>query len=185
MTPNPNCTIEKFTATISARHYIEHFRRADFFLQFCRQCPNFARRHGCPPLDHDPLNVIGRYNSVRIIGVKVTPTYKLLPLSQVNELLQPVTLRLNEELLAAEEQLHGHAYGFVGSCPYCGDEPCARLQDKPCRHPDKVRPSLEAIGFDIQKTASDLLGIEIKWGIDGFAPQYLTLVCGLFYNNHD
>lgn len=71
---------------------------------------------------------------------------------------------------------------FVGNyCPYCGEVPCARIEGGPCRHPDKVRPSLEAIGFDIGKTAKDLLGLEIKWSRGGFIPEYLTLVCGIFY----
>ena len=52
----------------------------------------------------------------------------------------------------------------------------------PAAATSKVRPSLEAIGFDISKTAKDLLGLEIKWSQDGFIPEYLTLVCGIFYN---
>jgi methionyl-tRNA synthetase len=69
----------------------------------------------------------------------------------------------------------------VGTCPYCGGAPCARIEGKPCRHPSKVRPSLEAFGFDMGKTAQDLLGLEIKWSHDEFLPEYLTLICGIFY----
>ena len=67
------------------------------------------------------------------------------------------------------------------SCPYCNNEPCARIEGKSCRHPDKVRPSLEAFGFDVGKTAKDLLGVELKWSQDGLIPEYLTLVYGIFY----
>ena len=35
--------------------------------------------------------------------------------------------------------------------------------------------------FDISKTAKDLLGLEIKWSQEGLIPEYLTLVCGIFY----
>ena len=72
-------------------------------------------------------------------------------------------------------------YGRRYGCPYCGGAACARIDGKPCKHPDKVCPSLEAIGFDISKTAKDLLGLEIKWSQDGLIPEYLTLVCGIFY----
>ncbi|MBQ4231187.1 MAG: DUF2284 domain-containing protein, partial [Salinivirgaceae bacterium] len=68
-----------------------------------------------------------------------------------------------------------------GKCLYCGDKPCARIDGKPCRHPDKVRPSLEAYGFDIVRTASELLGVDIKWSDGKHVPDYLTLVCGVFY----
>lgn len=52
----------------------------------------------------------------------------------------------------------------------------------PCRHPEKVRPSLEAFGFDISRTLSELFGIRLLWGKDGVIPEYLTLVCGFFHN---
>jgi hypothetical protein len=40
---------------------------------------------------------------------------------------------------------------------------------------------LEAIGFDISMTAKDILGLEIKWSQGNLIPEYLTLVCGIFY----
>ena len=174
-------TVERYTAEIDVKAYIENFRRADYFIQLCRQCGNYGRRYGCPPFDDDPIDAIRDYGRVRIIGVKIMPCDRSLPLEAANDLMKPVIRELNEELLETEKSLGGKSYGFVGSCPYCGDTPCARTVGKPCRHPDKVRPSLEAIGFDISKTAKELLGLDIKWSHDGMMPGYLTLVCGLFY----
>ena len=177
-------TVERYTAEIDAKAYIEDFRRADYFIKLCQQCGNYARRYGCPPFDDDPLTAIEGYDRVRIMGVKITPKDKSLPIEAANDLMQPVISEMNEELLETEKSLGGMCYGFVGSCPYCGGASCARIDGKPCRHPDKVRPSLEAIGFDIGKTAKDLLGIDIKWSQNGFIPEYLTLVCGIFYKKH-
>ena len=70
----------------------------------------------------------------------------------------------------------------IGSCLYCPEGTCTRPEAKPCRHPELVRPSLEACGFDIARTTSELFGIELKWGTDGSLPEYLTLVCGFFHN---
>ena len=181
MSLNLTYTTQRFSAEKDAATYIADFRRADYFLQFCRECGNYGRRYGCPPFDYDPLSVIAPYQKVRIIGVKIVPNDGNLPLSVANTLMLPVIRELNEELLALEKSLGGMAFGFAGSCPYCGEIPCARIDEKPCRHPDKVRPSLEAFGFDMSKTASDLLGLEIKWSHDGRIPEYLTLVCGVFY----
>lgn len=180
MTLDLTYTTERYTADIAARTYIEQFRKADYFVQFCQQCRNFGRRHGCPPFDYDPLDVIAGYQTVRVIGVKIVPRDTRLPLSAVNQLLEPVTSQLNDELIEMEKSTGGLAFGFVGSCPYCHGEPCSRIDGKPCRHPDKVRPSLEAFGFDMVKTSSELLGLEMKWSKDGLIPEYLTLVCGLF-----
>ena len=181
LTTDLACTVERFEADIDTRSYIDNYRRADYFMQFCRECRNYGRRYGCPPFDFDPLTVIGRYDSVRIIGVKITPRNKQLPLSRANDLMEPVIAGLNKELLEIEKSLGGYCCGFVGSCPYCGGMTCARIEGKPCRHPDKVRPSLEAFGFDMGKTAQQLLGLDIKWSKGDTIPEYLTLVCGIFY----
>ena len=178
---NKTYKIEKYEAEIEAKAYIEGFRRAEYFIQFCQQCRNYGHRYGCPPFEGDPLTLIEGYDRVRLLGVKITPEDKTLPLEAAGDLMAPVISELNEELLALEQELGGYAFGFVGTCPYCGGVPCARIEGKPCRHPEKVRPSLEAIGFDISQTAKDLLGLDIKWSHDGRIPEYLTLVCGIFY----
>lgn len=174
-------TTERYTAELDAKTYIERFRRADYFLKLCQQCGNYGRRYGCPPFDHDPLTVLQRYDRVKIIGVKITPYDKTLPLSAAGDMMRPVTTALNEELLEKEQSSDGMCFGFAGSCLYCGVAQCARKEGKPCRHPDKVRPSLEAYGFDVSLTAKELLGIEIKWSEQGLLPEYLTLVGGVFY----
>ena len=181
MKENMAYTVERYTTEIDAKVYIERFRKADYFIRLCQQCGNYGRRYGCPPFDDDPLAAIGGYDKVRIMGLKITPKDKSLPLEAANDLMSPVISELNEELLETEKSLGGMCYGFVGTCPYCGGATCARIDGKPCKHPDKVRPSLEAIGFDISKTAKDLLGLDIKWSHDGMMPDYLTLVCGVFF----
>ena len=174
-------TTEKFFADIDAKNYINEFRRTDYFIEFCQQCKNYGRRYGCPPFDDETLSIVEGYEKVRIMGVKIIPNNKQLPLSAANDLMEPVITEMNEELLELEKSLGGYAFGFVGTCPYCSGAPCARISGEPCRHPDKVRPSLEAFGFDMSKTAKDLLGLEIKWSQGELIPEYLTLVCGVFY----
>ena len=145
-------SVERLEAEVAVQDYVAGFRDVARFEQCCQQCPNYGHRHGCPPFDYDTTASIMRYSRVRLLGAKVTP----------------------------QGELDGMACGFVGKCPYCS-EPCARIDGKPCRHPDKVRPSLEALGFDVSKTASQLLGVEMQWGRDGMMPDYLVLVCAVFY----
>lgn len=167
-------------AETDVRSYLTNFRDADKFLGFCRQCRNYGLRYGCPPLDYDVPEKLARYSRIRITGVKIIPQEKGIPLSAADALMAPVVLQMNRELLEQEKQLQGYACGFVGTCPYC-DTPCARRDGQPCRHPDLVRPSLEALGFDVSKTAELLLGEKILWSHDNLLPDYLLLVCGLFF----
>ena len=174
---------ETRTAETSVAHYLAEFRDTERFLALCRQCGNFGRRYGCPPFDDAELLRVSRFRMVRLLGVKIVPDEAGLPLSAADALMAPVVLDMNRELLQLERELDGMACGFVAACPYCGGAPCARIQGLPCRHPELVRPSLEALGFDVAKTAESLLDWKILWGRDGHLPEYLILVCGVFFGS--
>jgi predicted metal-binding protein len=107
-------TTEKFFADIDAKNYINEFRRTDYFIEFCQQCKNYSRRYGCPPFDDKTLSIVEGYEKVRIMGVKIIPNNKQLPLSAANDLMKPVITEMNEELLELEKSLGGYAFGFVG-----------------------------------------------------------------------
>lgn len=177
-----NYDVQEVVVVVDRDRYVREFRDVPTFEACCKQCPNYGNRWGCPPFDHDTLQDLLPYEKVKIIGVKITPHDEKLPLSQAQSLMRPEIERVNKRLLEMEREKGGLAFGFVGDCPYCNGAPCARLHGEPCRHPQVVRPSLEAFGFDIGKTTRELLGIEIQWSRDKRMPKFLTLVCGLFYN---
>ena len=174
---------EKKVVVVDRDRYVEEFRDVATFEACCRQCPNYGKRWGCPPFDHDTLQDLLPYNKVMIIGVKLTPHDAKMPLERVHDLMRPELERLNRRLLELEREKQGFALGFVGKCERCGDAPCARLEGNLCRHPDVVRPSLEAYGFNVSETASQLLGIDMVWSKGKNVPRYLTLVCALFFND--
>jgi len=121
----------------------------------------------------------GMYERVRIIGLKITPDANCKCTSA--EILQQKRMKLEQKLLALEQTLHGRAAGLSGKCPYCSNKECARIAGMPCRHPDLARPSLEALGFNVEKIASDYLKTKILWEHDGVRPEYLLLVGAVFY----
>jgi len=52
-----------------------------------------------------------------------------------------------------------HLWGLIGgNCELC--RTCTAVEDKPCRHPEKARTSLEAIGVDV-------VGLLERLGLDG------------------
>ena len=176
---------EQVVAVVARDRYVREFRDVTTFEECCRACPNYGNRWGCPPFDHDTLQDLLPYEKVMIIGVKITPHESRMPMELVYDLMRPELERLNSRLLELEHEKDGFAFGFVGKCERCGNAPCARKQGKPCRHPDVVRPSLEAYGFNVSETASQLLGIDMVWSRDKNIPRYLTLVCGLFFNGEN
>lgn len=182
MSLNRNYSAEDFTATLPAADYIACFRDAERFLGCCRACPNFGCSWGCPPFDYDVAELLGGYRSVLLIATKITPSTSGLPLSASQALIRPERLRLETRLRELERRYHGRACAYIGQCLYCPEGSCTRPEGLPCRHPELVRPSLEAYGFDIGRTLDELFGIELKWGGKGLMPEYLTLVCGFFHS---
>lgn len=175
-------TFEDFTVSISTDEYIRRFRDADRFIECCRKCPNYNRNWACPPFSHDPEQQLRSYRNLLLIATKITPYRSDVPFTESRRLIHPERKRLEHRLLEMERLYDGRAFAYVGSCLYCPEGACTRPLGLPCRHPELVRPSLEAYGFDISRTTSELFGIELLWGKNGLLPEYLTLVCGFFHN---
>lgn len=175
-------TAQDFTVEIDAADYIERFRDAERIAGYCRQCGNYGRSWACPPFDSPVLDELRKYNRVLLIATRITPSQTGIPISRAPEFFFAERQRLEKKLLEMEKELGGRAYTFAGSCLYCPEGTCTRTEGKPCRHPELVRPSLEAVGFDLGKTLSELFGMQLLWSSDGTIPAYLTLICGFFYN---
>ena len=112
------------------------------------------------------------------MATKIIPDRNDIPVEMTQE-----RVRIEKELLEMERKYGGRGFAYVGKCLYCSGSECTRKRNRPCLHPDKVRPSLEAFGFDIGRTLSELFGIRLLWGKDGILPEYLMLVSGLFHNS--
>lgn len=167
--------------TITSEEYIRRFRDAGACMAACRKCPRFGRSWSCPPFDYDPLSLMKRFDSVRLIAVEIqVPAGTAV--AEAENLLRPYKLKLEKELLRLERDFDGLACTTVGRCPHCDEDVCRRLTGHPCRHPELVRPSLEAYGFDVCRTMTELFGIDLSWGQDGMLPDRLYLTGSVFYN---
>lgn len=178
-------TVEDTTTTLPAGEYVARFRDAERIGGYCRTCPEYGRSWGCPPLGFDVEACLEGYASALLVATRITPSESGIPLSEAQRLILPERRRLEGRLLEMERLYGGRSFAYVGTCLHCPEGTCTRPDGKPCRHPELVRPSLEACGFDLARTTSELFGIELKWGRNGLLPDYLTLVCGFFHNAAD
>ena len=93
-------------------------------------------------------------------------------------MLSQVKADLEEELFEMEKQFPGSRLLSGGSCYKCA-EGCTRPAGEPCRHPEMMRYSIEALGGDVEKIAKDLLHSPLIWCGAGEFPPYYMLVGGL------
>lgn len=173
-------SVEESYEVISIADYLNDFRNVDYFLNLCRQCPNYGRSWACPPFEKDYTEILESFENIAIFLCKIAPVRKNTPLSQVGEYFIPVREKIEKMLLDLEKINDGLSFSFAGKCLYCKEE-CARCHGKSCVHPSLVRPSLEAVGFDMSLTAKNLFNTEILWGKDGNIPEYLTFISGFCY----
>lgn len=167
-------------ADVDLAWYCHEFRDVPRFLDMCRQCPNYGRLWSCPPLVPAASDVFSRYGRMRLFAVRVDVGTGV-PAGDASRITLPVRLACESMLVRLEKELGGTAFSYVGDCVHCPGLPCARTQGLPCRHPKKVRPSLEAHGFDLGRTADRIFGRTMLWGKDGILPEHLLIVTGVAY----
>ena len=179
-------TTETKTVTVSTPEFIAKYRDIAKFEGYCHQCPNYNRCYSCPPHGFDVASYLDGYAHGVIIGTKIILDPQLLqkPLSAaerdrfIEDLTHDYRRLLDATILALEQSIDGARGCFAGPCQFCTE--CAKVAGEPCRFPQKRRPSLESIGFDLAATSKELLGIELQWSRDAL-PPYFTLISALFY----
>lgn len=188
-----------YITQIPTSEYIAKYRDVDKFIEFCKVCPNYNRVWSCPPFERESLEglpVCGIYDRDKfsiatIIGVKIDideqtrfrPTNIEERNALTRDILFGVRKEIDEMLLPLEQQIQPSLLYYAGSCRLCAPNDCRRVDNEPCCYPDKMRSTLEADGFDIGRTTSELLGIELKWCEGCELPPYYTLVYGLLSNH--
>lgn len=184
--------IEHKIVKLQVSDYIDNYRDAARFIEYCKDCTNYNKVWACPPYSFETLNIIKDFKYIHIIGSQVfidektryTPTNAKEQKDISYQIMEKARKKIDWRLLELEQQYAGSLCFFAGSCFLCPKELCTRLVNNPCIYPTKMRSSLEAYGFDISKTTSELLGIELEWSKNLVLPRYFTLVSALF-SDHD
>ena len=174
-------------AVIPFSEYVRDYREKERFMGYCKQCGQYGKRWSCPPYDFDVDGYIAGYQQVLIIGTKVTfdETYRhsfttAKARNEASNAAMETVIRMMDKRHQLLEARYPGSLSFTGAkCFLCEPVPCARLTNEPCRHPQQMRHSLESVGFDIGKTANELLGVELKWATGVELPEYLVLVTAL------
>lgn len=169
---------------ITMEEYSRDYRDTEKFISFCKACENYNSCWACPPFDFNTNEVLSKFKNAYIIGTKITPLEKQIENFDYKTLLANVRKSLDEKLLQLEQKYPDSMAFFAGTCSSCPENKCTRKTDRPCVQTDKMRYSLESFGFDMEKTSSKLLNIELKWTKKGEALEYFTLLSG-FLTNHN
>ena len=151
------------------------------FLGYCQDCPNFGKYWSCPPFDFDPAELWGKYDQLLLCVCKVTFTRdRLFPLERrafEERELPKIKDAMARELLTLEAERPGSLALFPGRCDRC--PLCAREAGQPCRFPERMRYSIEALGGDCGGALERYFGETLQWAQGHRLPEQLLFLGGL------
>ena len=174
--PDFTYTVERAETVVPVGEYLAHCVDVPKFLECCKQCPNYGGRWSCPPFGFDPMELWRKHQNLRLYARFLVPGDNRDGAALIAALGREKE-QFVDELLGFERQNPGSVALACGSCKIC--ESCTRPTGQACRHPDRVRPSIESLGGDVGETAQRYFGRPLLWVRDGVAPDYLMLVGGL------
>ena len=183
MKDNTAYTVQDRWVKMPMTEYINGYRDFGRVQGYCRECGRYGNCWACPPYDFDETALPGKYTTISLLATVITPSEGVtLTPETADRIIRRERQRLDRMLVKMECDASVPAQTarafFAGTCLLCPPEHCSRRESLPCRHPESIRPSLEALGFDIARTAADIFHTPLQWGRNGQPPEYLTLISG-------
>ena len=169
--------ISEMSVEADAAEFVERFVHIEKFLPACQQCPNYNTRWTCPPFGFDPMTIWRGYTGLQLYARILHADMPGQPLDDALDALKREKRLYREKLSQWERAVPGSQMLLAGTCDQC--EVCEKSQGRPCRHPECLRYSIEALGGDVEGCLQHYFHIPVLWGHDGLAPEYLVLVGGL------
>ncbi len=172
---------ETLTRTVPLSDILRDLLDVPRFLGYCQDCPHYGQFWSCPPFDFDPMTLWERYEGLLLLVRRVTfAKDRLFPgerrAFEENE-LPKIKGAMARELLAMEADRPGSLALFPGRCDWC--PVCARVESKPCRMPDRMRRSIEALGGDCGGIMERFFGQKLQWASGNRLPEQMILLGGL------
>lgn len=147
-------------------------------------CPNYGNKWSCPPYAKSFLSIEKKYSKAFLLCFSTEMDYysdvknMYLAVKAAN-----VTLKVLVERCARNIEECTNGYSLLsGSCRLC--KPCQCKNRQPCKHPDKMRYSMEATGLNVQKVCFDFLKHRLLWYENKKLPQYTSVAVLILSNQY-
>lgn len=181
------CRTEVYEADVPVEEYVEQCVDVAEFLPYCKACENYGKRWSCPGFSFDPEAYWRKYQTFHIVGVKIYVPEEMLDRAYTkgecreisDRIMRTEKRRIAAWLLEREKEAPGSISLSAGYCLECGEDACARALGQSCRHPDRLRYSIESLGGKVGLTVTKYRRQKLLWMEEGRLPEYFILVGGL------
>lgn len=147
-------------------------------------CPNYGKKWSCPPYSKSFLNIVKDYSKALLLCFSTEMKYyldvknKYLAVKAANITLKTLIEKCARNI---EEYINGYSL-LSGSCRLC--KPCQCKIKQTCKHPDKMRYSMEATALNVQKLCFDFLEHDLLWYENKKLPKYTSVVVLVLLNQY-
>lgn len=171
---------------------LEEYHNIRKTKRYCEACPNYGKYWSCPEFAFDVETLLKQFRYVyliareylipredrlHIIGLQKTANYAL-------DINKRIKLEAWQDILNFEEEFPDTMGLIPGNCEICDitKEGCTKSKGRKCRYPDKMRFSLESLGFDVDAICKYEIGVLLMWPSEGHLPEKLHGIMGILSN---
>jgi predicted metal-binding protein len=184
-------TVRTERGRIATADFLRNFVDVPRHLAFCRRCCHQGSNWACPEFDFDPRGVWASRDWLHLTAYVMAFTED-----------QPRTGFDPDELKAETQAMYHHQKRLAhrdlmalkaavpesipigaGECDLCAV--CTRADGLPCRIPDQLVHSIEALGGDVAATLNEVFDLPCLWSEDSTLPDYFLLVTGMLADQED
>jgi predicted metal-binding protein len=173
-TPSAEISVDVKIAAVESRWLTEYENKQEIG-RLCEACPAYGGKWSCPPhspafsqydLNEYPYTALVLFSCV-LDQFSYTKT-EYIKIKAANTIMKSRMDRLMRGL----EQTTSGIMISNGNCRLCN--PCSKKKGEPCKKPERMRFSMEALGHNVGRITSDVFGHDILWYRDKKIPLYLS-----------
>lgn len=164
-------------ASICKNTILYKYMEFEYFTGLCKNgCPYYNLSYTCPPNSPTFIEYTKNYEFSLVIAMYM----EIGKNNTINDIHPYLRSVLSNLLIPLEVELNG-LLTDGGRCRYC--EKCTYVDNLPCRFPDKIRFSMEAMGIDLDKVCKNILDHSITWKQDN-DNSYCTVLGSINFNGY-
>lgn len=147
-------------------------------------CKNYNLKYSCPPLSPSFQKISAGFNYIVVNSVIVPMNTLRKQYNSVriaNAVSKSIQKKVFDNLRDNSSNKEEIKILANGSCRLC--KTCNLKKDVGCKYPNKMSPSLEATGVDVNSLMRTAFGLELQWYSKRLFPNYQCVVGGVLTND--
>ncbi len=186
---NSSFKVKTSRAEYSVEVYSEFISKNDVktqrecFLDMCKKgCVNYGQKFSCPPCSPEFSRVCDKDGIYVVMFLMNLSSINSTEYNKVRIANSIMKSRL-DKIMRVLESSFKTKFLSTGSCRLC--RTCQLKLKKSCKHPEKMRYSLESTGVDCDYLSTQLFDKPLLWFASGKAPEYTCVLTGLVCNKNE